>query len=203
MVWKRKGGCIMRIALVIAVVVACSISAVAGDNPDCQVCIDFSGTATSWSNVQSRIDPDVYELFDAYFCIYGINAFSGISFTGYVTPGMSSNTWFTNLLPGDISIGPWDVGISIASTECHTERFLYVAKLGLIYTGTPGDVMILDHPDWPRWVVDCHEPYGEVDFYCVWMHGGVGKDALEGDEECFPVVPVEDATWGSVKALYR
>jgi hypothetical protein len=62
--------------------------------------------------------------------------------------------------------------------------------------------MILDHPDWPRWVMDCPVP-GEVDYYCVWMHGGVGKDALEGDEECFPVVPVEDATWGSVKALYR
>jgi len=193
----------MRITLVIVVVVACSISAFAGDNPDCQVCIDFSGTATSWSNVQSRIDPEPYELFDAYICIYGINAFSGISFTGYVTPEMSSNTWFTNLLPGSISIGPWDVGISMASTECHTERFLYLARLDLIYTGTPGDIMILDHPDWPRWVLDCHEPNAEVDFYCVWMHGGVGKDALEGDEECFPVVPVEAATWGSIKALYR
>ncbi len=193
----------MRALIVIAMVAAFVLPATAGSNPDCQVCIDFSGTATSWSNVQSRIDPDLYELFDAYICIYGINAFSGISFTGYVTPGMSSNTWFTNLLPGNLSIGPWDVGISMASTECHTERFLYVAKLSLIYTGTPGDVMILDHPDWPRWVTDCHEPFAEVDFYCVWMHGGVGKDALEGDEECFPVVPVEGRSWGEIKAMYR
>jgi hypothetical protein len=193
----------MRALIVIAMVAAFVLPATAGSNPDCQVCIDFSGTATSWSNVQSRIDPDVYEVFDAYFCIYGINAFSGISFTGYVTPEMSGFALFTNLLPGGLSIGLWDVGITMASFECHTERFLYVAKLTLIYTGTPGDVMILDHPDYPRWVVDCTEPFSELDFYCVWMHGGVGKDAVEGDEECFPVVPVEDATWGSVKALYR
>ena len=37
----------MRTMLVIAVAAACSVSAVAGENPDCQVCIDFSGTATS------------------------------------------------------------------------------------------------------------------------------------------------------------
>ena len=193
----------MRTSIVIAVVAAFALSASAGSNPDCQVCIDFSGTATSWSDVQSRIDPDLYEMFDAYFCIYGINGFRGICFTGYVTPGMSSNTRFTSLLPGNISIGPWDVGISMASTDCHTERFLYLARLDLIYTGTPGDIMILVHPDWPRWVMDCHEPSAEVDFYCVWMHGGVGKDALEGDDECFPVVPVEDATWGTIKSMYR
>ena len=193
----------MRTLIVIAVVAAFVLPATAGYNPDCQVCIDFSGTANSWADVQSRVDPVLYETFDAYICIYGINAFSGICFMGYVTPGMSTPGAFTNLLPGDASIGNWDTGIVMVSNDCHTERFLYVAKLGFVYLGTPGDVMILDHPDWPRWVMDCHEPFAEVDFYCVWMHGGVGKDALEGDEECFPVVPVEDVTWGSVKALYR
>ncbi len=191
----------MRTALVIIVVAACSISAVAGDNPDCQMCIDFSGTATSWSDVQSRIDPDLYEPFDAYICIYGINAFAGICFAGYVTPGMSAATGFSCLLPGCFVWGAWDEGVALASSDCHTERFLYVAKISLVYLSTPGDVMILDHPEYPRWVIDCEG--AEADFYCVWMHGGVGKDALEGDEECFPVVPVEDATWGSVKAIYR
>jgi hypothetical protein len=193
--------CTMRTTLVIVMVAVWAISAAAGDNPDCQMCVDFSGTATSWADVQSRIDPALYEPFSAYFCIYGVNAFQGICFTGYVTPGMSGAVAFTSLLPGQLFIGPWDEGITMASTECHTERFLYLARLDLIYLGEPGDVMILDHPQWPRWALDC-DP-AEVDYYCVWMHGGVGKDALEGDEECFPVVPVEDATWGSVKALYR
>jgi hypothetical protein len=192
----------MRALIVIAVVAAFVLPATAGYNPDCQVCIDFSGTANSWADVQSRVDPVLYETFDAYICIYGINAFAGICFMGYVTPGMSTPPAFTNLLPGAASIGTWDTGIVMASNDCHTERFLYVAKLGFVYLGTPGDVMILDHPEYPRWVMDCPVP-GNVDFYCVWMHGGVQKDALEGDEECFPVVPVEDATWGTIKSMYR
>ena len=112
-------------------------------------------------------------------------------------------TSFSNLLLGGLHIGDWETGITMVSTDCMTDTFIYVAKLELFYLGQPGDILFLDHPEWPRWVMDCNEPFAEVDFYCVWMHGGVGKDALEGDEECFPVVPVEDATWGSVKALYR
>ena len=192
----------MRMLIALAAIAAFALPAAAGSNPDCQVCIDFSGTANSWDDVQSRVDPILYEMFDAYICIYGINAFSGICFMGYVTPEVSIVTAFTCLLPGSVCAGLWDEGITIASPDCYTERFLYVAKLSLIYNGTPGDIMILDHPEYTRWVLDCSWP-AEVDYYCVWMHGGVGKDALEGDEECFPVVPVEDATWGSVKALYR
>ena len=193
----------MRMLTVIAVVVTFALSAVAGQNPDCQVCIDFSGTATSWSDVQSRVDPEYYTAFDAYFCIYGINEFTVITLMGSITPGMSATPGFTSLLPGGIVIGSWDTGISMASTVCLTDQFLNLAKLELFYLGTPGDIMFLDHPVWPRWVVDCDEPNPELDFYCVWMHGGVWKDALEGDEECFPVVPVEDATWGTIKSMYR
>jgi hypothetical protein len=189
--------------MVIAVVAAFALSASAGSNPDCQVCIDFSGTATSWDEVQSRVDPEQYTMFVAYFCIYGINAFTNISLMGYVTPGISTPAAFTCLLPNPIVIGTWDTGITMATGQCLTDRFLYVAKLELFYLGTPGDIMILDHPQWPRWVVDCVDPEPELDFYCVWMHGGVWKDALEGDEECFPVVPVEDATWGTIKSMYR
>ena len=193
----------MRTLIAIAVVVAFALPATAGSNPDCQVCIDFSGTATSWDGVQSRIDPVLYTPFDAYFCIYGINEFSTITLMGSITPGMSTPPTFTNLLPGGLAIGTWDTGITMASTECITDGFIYLAKLELFYLGTPGDIMFLDHPIWPRWVVDCTQPTGELDYYCVWMHGGVWKDPIEGDEECFPVVPVEGATWGAIKSMYR
>jgi hypothetical protein len=50
-------------------------------------------------------------------------------------------------------------------------------------------------------VVDCTQPYGEVDFYCVLAHGTIGAGTCpDGDCE---IVPVEDATWGGIKALYR
>ena len=193
----------MRTLIAIAVVVAFAFPATAGMNPDCKVCIDFSGTANSWDDVQSRIDPELYTPFEAYFCLFQTTGVTVICFRASVTPGMSTTPAFTNLLPGDLAIGTWEEGISIASTECITTQFLYFAKLDLFYLGTPGDIMILDHPDWPRWIVDCHEPYGEVDYYCVWMHGGVCKDAIEGDEGCFPVVPVEATSWGAIKSMYR
>jgi hypothetical protein len=62
-------------------------------------------------------------------------------------------------------------------------------------------VNILDDPAFPRWVVDCTLPNGLVDFYCVLENGTIGAaDCLEGDCD---IVPVEDATWGGIKALYR
>lgn len=192
----------MRVALVFMLAGVLALPAVATMNPECQVCIDFSGTASSWTEVQSRVDPQLYETFSAYFCIYGINGFAGICMRGYVTPGMSATTHFTSLLPLGIAFGGWDEGVALTSPDCHTGPFLYFARLDLLYLGVPGDVMILDHPEYPRWIMDCNEP-AELDYYCVWMQGGVGKDPLVGDEGCFPVVPVEDATWGSVKALYR
>jgi hypothetical protein len=193
----------MRTALAVVLALVLSAPAVAGMNPECQVCIDFSGTAISWTDVQGRIDPQLYETFSAYFCAYGINGFTGICMRGYVTPGMSATTQFTSLLPLGVAFGGWDEGVALASPDCHTDRFLYFARLDLLYLGNPGDVMILDHPEYPRWVMDCTQPSAELDYYCVWMHGGVGKDPLVGDQGCFPVVPVEDTTWGSVKALYR
>jgi hypothetical protein len=176
-----------------------------GSNPGCAVCIDFSEA----TEVVSRIDPEPYTAFSAYFTIYNVNEFAAISFMASVTPGMSSPPAFTNLLPGDLAIGSWDTGITIASTECQYDPFLHFGKLDLFYLGTPGDIMILDHPDWPRWVVDCSDECPEdpdcLNFYCVWMHGGVGKDPVEGDAGCAApwVVPVEDVSWGGIKALFR
>jgi hypothetical protein len=64
----------------------------------------------------------------------------------------------------------------------------------------PGDILILDHPDFPRWVVDCND---QVDSYCVFINGGVCKDPVDGEEGCDGVVPVEASSWGGIKALYR
>jgi hypothetical protein len=195
--------------IVLALALAAPAAGQYGNNPDCQVCIDFSGTASDWTGVQSRIDPEPNTVFSAYFTIYSINELAGICFRVSVTEDMSAVTSFTNLLPGDLAIGSWDTGITIASTECMTDDLVYIGRLDMFYTGTPGDVMILDHPQWPRWVIDCTYPPVDdplmTNFYCVWMHGGVGKDPEDGDPGCDPPgwSPVEDATWGEIKALFK
>jgi hypothetical protein len=73
---------------------------------------------------------------------------------------------------------------------------------------TDACIKIVDHVDYARWVVDCQDP-GVEDLYCLAGHGTiigpagsiVCTDDLE-DCPCGPV-PVEDATWGGIKALYR
>jgi hypothetical protein len=74
-----------------------------------------------------------------------------------------------------------------------------VGVLHMVYLGGAGDIMLVDHPDYPRWVVDCQTP-GQVHYYCVLSHGGVAKSPIPGD--C-GVTPVHDKSWGAIKSMYR
>ena len=154
-------------------------------------------------NFVHDVYPATYSAVDAYVMFsnpgFLFDGFTTVSFALSVTPGMSSPPAFTPLLPGGLAIGAWDTGITIASTECMTTFPVQIGRLSFVYTGVPGDVAIIDHPDYPRWIVDCDEP-GEVFEYCVYWNGGVGKPGVVGD--C-GVSPVENVTWGAVKSMYR
>jgi len=119
-------------------------------------------------------------------------------------PGVFAPPSFVNLMPGNLAIGnPFDAtGVTIASTECLPAPFQMIGYASLFYLADSCQLEILDHQDYPRWVVDCQDP-GGVNYYCVWLNGGVGTTATAGDVECEANVPVEDATWGAIKALYR
>jgi len=119
-------------------------------------------------------------------------------------PGVFAPPSFVNLMPGNLAIGdPFDAtGVTIASTECLTAPFQMIGYASLFYLGGACAIDILDHADYPRWVVDCQEP-GVVNYYCVWLNGGFGTTANAGDAMCEANTPVEDATWGGIKALYR
>lgn len=84
-----------------------------------------------------------------------------------------------------------------------TAPMVYIGRLDLFYLGGPPcEIRILDHPDYPRWVVDCNQ---NVYYYGVASHGGVGMEPEfvgEGEFEC-QVTPVEDFSWGGIKALFR
>jgi hypothetical protein len=155
-------------------------------------------------NYSHEIYPELYETVEAYLMfshpdLYPSQGFTTLSFALSVTPGMSNPPAFINLLPGNLAIGSWDVGITVASTECQTDFTVPIGYLYFIYLGTPGDIAIIDHPDYPRWLVDCQDP-GQVFEYCVYWNGGVGKDGIEGDCN---VNPVEDLTWSAIKSMYR
>ncbi len=155
-------------------------------------------------NYVHDVYPEIFTTVDAYVMFshgdFLWDGLTAISFTLEVTPGMGSSYEFTPLLPGDLAVGEWYTGITVASTECVATEFpVTIGRLSFVYEGIPGYVAIVDLPDYPRWVMNCDDP-GEMFEYCVYWNGGVGRPGVSGD--C-AVNPVEDVTWGSLKALYR
>ena len=183
-------------------ILALSVSAFAGGNPDvqCYVSFDQSGAGApehEWTMTQ-------YVGFNAYFCFTVLE--EGITTVSFKIndptaeyPGLFASQSFTNLL--DIIVGDPYTGMSLASTTCRNAAVVPVGYLNLFPIAVgEACVEILDDPSFPRWVVDCTLPNGLVDYYCVLQNGSIGgASCLSGD--CWN--PVEDATWGEIKALYR
>ena len=148
------------------------------------------------------INPAPYTEVDAYIMLEmhasGVD-FSTVSFKVNVTPGTSSVTSYESLLPGGVTDGDWEEGITLWSTECMEvwDHPVPLAVVHLLYTGTPGNIIIGDHPDYPRWVIGCDD---SVHIYCVLWHGGIAQNSLPGDCEG---QPVETASWTVIKSLYR
>ena len=185
-------------------VAALCVPAFAGGNPDVQIYISFDQTGAGAPVHQYTMVP--YTYFSAYICVTELDmGFTGVSFAltdlDTENPGMFAFPPVFST-PFETQAGNVYTGISVATGTCRTEEVVIVGQLSML-PNVAGDVCleIKDYPAFPRWVVDCTLPYGEVDFYCVLAHGTLGGgNCPDGDCE---IVPVEDATWGSIKALYR
>ena len=156
--------------------------------------IDFSGDAAGYIDIATRVDPPQYTSFEAYVALLGSDDLTTVSFAVKVVPaGVLAPLSFESLLPGGLSIGSLDTGVTVTSTECMSAgNIVYLARLGCFYLGGEADIEIRDHPDYPRWVVNCED---EVGYYEVANHGGVGKEPVS--------TPVETMSWGAIKAMYR
>jgi hypothetical protein len=105
-------------------------------------------------------------------------------------------------------IGDWETGVILSMNSCTGPDPVWgkivVAGIRFDYTGVPGDIILADHPEWPRAVWDC---YQEIDPYCLLCNGGVGKWPIGGDGSCICYwagsVVEEESSWGAIKALYR
>ena len=194
----------MKRILIVGMVLAIASMAFAGGNPNVKAYVSFDqtgGGAPEHNYVMTQ-----YVGFNAYFCFTDLDM--GLTTVSFMInnptadcPGLFASQAFTNLL--DIIVGDPYTGMSLASTTCRNTPVVVVGYLNLFPVAVTGDccVVILDDPDFPRWVVDCTQPNGLVDFYCVLENGTIGAaDCPPGD--C-GASPVEDATWGGIKALYR
>ena len=192
----------MRYVLIVLALVALCVPAFAGGNPDirCYVSFDQSGAGAP----VHEYDMTQYVGFNAYFCFSGVEL--GVTTVVFRIndptveyPGLFASQAFTNLL--DIIVGDPYTGMSLASSTCRTGAVVVVGYLNLFPTAVGAAcVNILDDPSFPRWVVDCAQPNGEVDYYCVLQNGAIGGATCVGGD-CWDAV--EEQTWGGIKALYR
>lgn len=194
--------------VVMAVLTLALVVSVAAGNPSVYwptVGVTFDPTG-DW---MPRIDPPAYtagEFYVAVVCPGGDTAHNvvTISFALQVDPGVSAPVSYTSLLPGGLAIGDWQTGISLSSTEPVYDAPVLVCSGSLFFLGAPGEIRILDHPDYPRWITNSES---NVFYYCVETNGGVLMDPVYPGEDCGGWCnnhnAVENANWGAIKALYR
>jgi len=204
----------MRNALIVAMILAAvAVTASAGLNPDVYAYITFDAAGDESGGDQGAIifEPAGAGAISAYVCLGDVAG--GMTVVSFLLkdmlvgcPGVVVTQSFTSLLPGGMTIGDAFVGgITCASIECLSGTVV-VGRIDCYYLGGSCCMEILDHEEYPRWVVDCQEPV-ERDYYCLKYHGivydGVTMPTCDTVTEWPCDTPVEDATWGGIKALYR
>jgi len=187
----------------VLVVLALALPALAQANPiplnDIYISFDPAGSR------MHEITPEPGTTVSAYVVVdqseLGTNGFTTVAFKLSHPvedfPGSFSSAEFTNLLPGAIGIGEWHEGIVMAATEC-MQWPVVVGQLDCFYLGGPASICIEDHPEHWHMVTDCNDPAQTVP-YDTPANGMIAG----GDGDCDPGAPVENVTWGVIKALYR
>jgi hypothetical protein len=207
----------MRVAFVLLATLAFAAPALANPSgADPTLFIDFDEDGVPDEDMHFSISPPAYVLIEAYVALSCIDEpgeeFTTVSFALSnplaECPGVTAPPSFFSLLPGNLAIGdPFSGGITVASTECMYGPVVYIGKIELFYLGGECYLKILDHSEYPRWVVDCQSP-GQVHYYCNYAWAGIGQDHIYLDEWCpdppaCQITPVENVSWGAIKSLYR
>ncbi len=194
----------MRALMTLCVILLASFVAVAGQNPNVRLYVSFDPV-----EYVPSIQPEFLETYTAYVMLDclgtetsegGIeNIYFRLDSTGGLLP-LNSLIWH---VPADIPI-TWpelDGDIFLPMTECFSDVPCPLVSASSIWVGGSGCIVINDHNELPRHVVDCN---WETDYYCVISHGSVaGGECPPGDPGCeCSATPVESSSWGRVKALY-
>jgi hypothetical protein len=195
----------MKRLLIALSVMAFATTAFAAGNPDVRIYLDVDPP-----NKIHEIHPAPGTTFDVYVCLdcFGDDPFlSGTrgtaflferSFVGFK---LAQTALCEGLDFGDAEIDGW----TIACTDCiyPVDDVVCIGMVTYLYQGPdPGFIMLLPHPGTGREVLDCDFL---SDYYCIYANLGVSMPPPDGEPgcDCEPPNPVEDSTWGGIKALYR
>ena len=170
----------MRIALSLLMVIVLVGPALAGGNKDVRAYITFDP-----DSLVHRADPAPYTPTTCYVMLDSLAmGTTGVSLFIEVTDGASLVTGYTKPagwleMPypsGDFWTAP-GVTFATGGEGCVTDQPVVVARISLLPSGRPGDIMIRDHGAFPRDVTDCHVP-PQIDDYRVLSHGALYKDPV-------------------------
>ena len=168
---------------VLVLAVACTAFGV-GENPRVGAYISFDQTGAGGLIHEYQATP--YVPFRAYVCFSQVDG--GITAVSFMLTDVSVECQgefappaFVSLLPN--SVGAWYAGITLSSPECLTGQVVVVGYLELFPFGSPNCcIELYDHPDYPRWVVDCQDS-GQLNYYQIFSHGAIGDAYCPADHE--------------------
>lgn len=192
--------------LMVFLFVLFSIPAQAGQNPDIQIYLDADPP-----NFIHEVTPEPSAAFDVYVCLTCFGPDGGTRGTAFLltrTFGgfkLSQTSMMGGLDFGDAETDPgWTIAAGADCVYPDAADVVVVGVIQYLYTGPTGTLDIHPHgdvePGTGREVLDCDFA---SDFYCIRANLGVGGPPNPGEEcEC-PSTPVNETTWGRLKAMYR
>ncbi len=195
----------MKRILIAVAILAFAATAFAGANPDIRIYLDADP-----NNHVHEIHPNPSATFDVYVCLdcFGddpiMSGTRGTAFLLVRTFGgfkLAQMALLGGLDFGDAEVDGWTIAAGGDCIYPDADDVVCVGVLTYLYTGPEGTLDIVPHPGTGAEVLDCDFL---SDFYCVHANLGVSMPPNPGDPDCeCEPNPVEDSTWGGIKALYR
>jgi hypothetical protein len=197
---ERRRPIVKTAMLVVVLVALLTIPAAAGQNPNIQIYLDVDPP-----NFVNEVYPDPSATFDVYVCVTCFGPDGGTRGTAFLLTRTFEGFKLsqTNLLGGlDFGDAEGDGWTMAAGADCVYPDLAGVVCVGVIQYlyMAPGTLDIGPHPGTGREVLDCDF---QSDFYCIRGHLGVGAAANPGEDCDCPSSPVNEMTWGRLKAMYR
>jgi len=198
----------MKRLLVALAILALAVPALAGQNPDIAAYIVDNATGIG----NNQVCPAVNGMFNVYLCFDNFGEGGGTigcaflwtrTFSGF---RLSLTNLLGGLTIGDPEVAPGYAMLSASSLPVYpnADGIVVAATAMYMYIGTPGTLVLGPHGVDGAKVLDAN---GVADYWCVHsvvLNGSAGHFGVcvaPPDGDC--ASPVERATWGSIKALYR
>jgi hypothetical protein len=193
----------MKTAMLVAILVALlPVATMAGQNPDIQIYLDADP-----SNFVHEVCPDASGTFDVYVCLTCFGPDGGTRGTAFLLTRtfqgfkLSQTSLLGGLDFGDAEVDGWTLAAGADCVYPDVDDVVCVGVIQYLYLGVPGTLDIGPHPGTGREVLDCDF---QSDFYCVLANLGVCVPPNPGEDGCeCPSNPVNETTWGRLKAMYR